>query len=199
MWFGWRRGAVRALGCVGDVLAQDWRAVGLGHQRVDQDRQFLVLDLDELDAVGGGITVGGHHEGDLLALEQHLAIGQDHLLVAGQRWHPVQVERFEILGGQNRQHAGMRQRGLGIDRCHAGMGIGRPDEIAEQHAWQVDIVDVIALALGEAHILDAAARGPEALELGGTFGLCRAHLVHCAASLAAFISAAAAMIALTMF
>jgi hypothetical protein len=52
------------------------------------------------------------------------------------------------------------------------MGIGRADEIAEQHAGQLQIVDIVALALGEADILDALALAAHALEGGGAFG-CR--------------------------
>src|SRR6056297_116370 len=80
------------------------------------------------------------------------------------------------------------------------MGMRRADEIAEQHTGQVDVVDVIALALCEAGILHAPPRMAEALELAAAllaaFG---GHIVHCAASLAAFISAAAARMARTMF
>ena len=94
--------AVGALGLACEVLAQH-RRVGLQRlERVDDDGQLLVLDLDQLDRVGRGVAVLGDDEGDLLALEQHLAVGQHHLLVAGQRRHPVQAERPQVVGGQHR-------------------------------------------------------------------------------------------------
>ena len=75
-------GAVRARGLAGEVLAQH-RRVGLhGLERIDDDGQLLVLHLDGLHAVGRRVAVLGDDEGDLLVLEQHLAVGQHHLHVA---------------------------------------------------------------------------------------------------------------------
>ena len=79
------------------------------------------------------------------------------------------------------------------------MAIGRADEIAEHHAREFQIVDVIALALGEADILDPFALGAETFKLlGPRFG--RFNLgAHSAASLAWLMRSAAARIAFTMF
>ena len=65
----------------------------------------FVFDLDGLDAVGRRIAILGHDEGDLLVLEQHLAVGQHHLHVARQRRHPGEVDALQLLGSQHRQHA----------------------------------------------------------------------------------------------
>ena len=43
---------------------------------VDDRRQRLVLDLDELEGVAGRVPVLGHDEGHLLALEAHLVGGK---------------------------------------------------------------------------------------------------------------------------
>ena len=75
-------------------------------------------------------------------------------------------------------------------------------EVAVQHAGQLDVVDVIAAPLGEAHVLDALALAAHALqffgalERGGAVGS-----VHSAASLNStpLILAAAYWMALTMF
>src|SRR6516225_2240843 len=81
---------------------------------------------------------------------------------------------------------------------NASAAIGRADKIAEQHTRQFEVVDVVALTLGKADILDALAPGAEALELLrpllGRLGFGR----HFAASLALFICSAAAWIALTI-
>ena len=53
------------------------------------DRQRLVLDLDQIGGVGRDVAVVGDDEGDFLVLEQHLAVGEHHLHVAGERRHPV--------------------------------------------------------------------------------------------------------------
>ncbi len=47
------------------------------------------------------------------------------------------------------------------------MRMRRADKIAVQHARQFDIVDIIALALGEADVFDALALAAHAFEGGG--------------------------------
>ena len=78
------------------------------------------------------------------------------------------------------------------------MTIGRPDEIAEQHARQFEVVDVVPLTLRKTDILDALAPGAETFELLRPrlrgLGLCS----HSAAPLALLNCAAAAWIALTI-
>ncbi len=97
--------AVRAFGLVLEVLAQHRRVRRHRLERIDDHRQPLVLDLDQLGRVGRHIAVLGDDEGDLLVLEQHLFLGQHRLHVAGKRRHVVQVERLEVGRGQHREHA----------------------------------------------------------------------------------------------
>ena len=47
--------------------------------------------------------------------------------------------------------------------------MARAMEVAVQHARQLDVVDVIAAALGEAHVLDALALAAHALQFFGAF------------------------------
>ena len=61
---------------------------------VDDRRQRLVLDVDQLERVAGGVAVLGDDERDLLALEAHLVGGEHGLHVVGQRRHPRQAERL---------------------------------------------------------------------------------------------------------
>jgi hypothetical protein len=83
------------------------------------------------------------------------------------------------------------------------VAVRRADEIAEQHAGELDVVDKAALALGEAHVLDALSAGAEAFELlraGGRGFDCGCRFgAHWVASLAPRSTSAAARIALTMF
>jgi hypothetical protein len=84
--------AVRALGLVLDILAQQ-RSVGRHRlERIDDDRQRLVFDLDQLGRVRRDIAAFGDDEGDLLVLEQHFFFRQHRLHVAGQRRHVVQAQ-----------------------------------------------------------------------------------------------------------
>ena len=96
---------VRALGLVLDVLA-DHRGVGRhGLERIDVDGQRLILHLDQIGGVRRNVAVVRDHEGDFLVLEQHLAVGEHHLDVAGERRHPGEVHGLERLGGEHRDDA----------------------------------------------------------------------------------------------
>jgi hypothetical protein len=134
-----------------------------------------------------------------LPLKQHLAIGQHHLLVARKRGHPVQAKRGQIGGLQHRDHARHGQGRGGIHRLYPRMGILAADEIAVDHSCHLDIVDVVALALGKAGVLHPLARRTHAFQVGGAGDLVWGQVVHCAASLAVLISVAACRMALTMF
>ncbi len=70
-----------------------------------------------------------------------------------------------------------------------------------QHARQLHVVDVVALALGEADVFDALALAAHAFELGFALFPRGSHVVHSAASLNStpLILSAAYWIALTMF
>ena len=188
---------VSAAGLVLQIVTQNW--CGCSHRPVgiDERRQLFVFDLDHIDRVGSDVAILGDDEGYFLALKQHLLVGQYGLNIAGEGWHPVQLQRFQVFSGQHRLDAGQCERSVFFDRFDAGMAIRRADEITKQHARQFEVVDVVALALRKADILDALAPGTEAFEplrprLGG-LGLGR----HSAASLAPICSAAA-RIALTI-
>ena len=160
--------AVGAAGLALQIVAQAGHAGIHGVVRIDLRRQPLVFDRDEIDRVGGDIAVLGHDEGDFLALEQHFVAGQHGLHVASEGGHEIELQGFQIGRGQHRLHPRQLERRLLVDRFDAGMAIGRADEIAEQHAREFQIVDVIPLALGEADILDALALGAETFELLGS-------------------------------
>ena len=174
--------AMRARRLAGEVLAQHRRIRVHRLERIDHDRQRLVFDHHLVDAVVGRIAVGGDHEGDFLILEQHLAVGQHHLHVAGERRHPGEVDGLQRLGGDDREHARHFQRLGVVDLLDARMRMRRSDEIAVQHARQFQVVDVIALALREADVLDPLALAAHAFELGFALFPRGSHVVHSAAS-----------------
>ena len=157
--------AMRAGRLAGEILAQHRRILVHRLERIDHERQRLVFDHDLVDAVIGRIAVGGDHEGDFLVLEQHLAVGQHHLHVAGQGRHPGEVDGLQRLGGDDREHARHFQRLVAIDRFDARMGMRRADEIAVQHARQFQVVDIVALALREADVFDPLALAAHAFKL----------------------------------
>jgi len=72
-----------------------------------------------------------------------------------------------LSGGDDREHARHLQRLLAIDRFDPRMRMRRAHEVAMQHARQLQVVDIVALALGEADVLDALALAAHAFESGG--------------------------------
>lgn len=79
------------------------------------------------------------------------------------------------------------------------MAVRRAHEVTKHHARLFDVVNVVALALGEARVLDSLARAAETLQfLHPLFGGCGL-FAHCAASVDALRVSAAARMDLTMF
>ena len=150
---------------VGDVLADDRRVLVHRLFRVDDGGQLFVIDFHQRCAVGSGIAVGGQHHRHFLHLEADFLVGENGLHVATQRGHPVQVDRFQVIGRQHRHHARPGQGVALVDRLDARVRIGAAHDGAEQHPRQLDVVDVTALAANESRVLLAQQRGAHALQL----------------------------------
>ena len=158
-----RRGEVVAL--AGLVVA-DQRRVGVERlARVDDRRQRLVLDVDQRQRVVGGVLVGRDHERDLLALEAHLVARQHGLRVVGDRRHPREPERLEVLGGDDGGDVRVRERARGVDRDDLRVRVRAAQDLAVDHPRQADVVEVGALAADEARVLLAL----QAAEADGAF------------------------------
>jgi hypothetical protein len=135
---------------------------------VDYRRERLVLDVDQRKGIPRGVLVGGDHERHLLALEADLVAGQHRLRVVGDRRHPSQPERLEILGRDHGGHARQCQRPGGVDRVDLGVGERAAKDRPVQHSRQADVVQVGALAADEAGVLLALQPAePERPRLGG--------------------------------
>ena len=161
-------------------------------ERIDDHGQLVVLHLDRLNPVRRRVAILGHNKRHFLPLEQHFAIRKHHLLVTRQRRHPVQAQRLQICRRQHGQHAGNFQRRRRINAFDPGMRIRRAHKVAKDHSVELDIIDVVALALGETRILNPLARAAHAFEVRDAIFAVFHFVFHSAASLAAFISAAAA-------
>ncbi len=140
------------------ALAHLRRAGGERRPGVDHGIERLVVDVDQLERVAGGVVVVGHHERHLLALEAHLVGGQHGLGVGRQRGHPGQPARLEVGARENGVHARMLKRGGGIDRDDAGVRERAPQDGAVQHPGQRQVVDVAALPADEPRVLLALER-----------------------------------------
>ena len=166
-----------------DKTADDYSRFEL--EGIDKDRQLLVIDLDQLHGISRNVTVLGNDESNFLTLEEHLLVSQDRLHVAGKRRHIVELEGLKIGGRQYGDNTGNREGRLGINRLDARMTVWRTDKVAEQHARQLHVIDVVALALGKPCILDALALAAESLQFRRPFCGARRFHGYSAASLGA--------------
>jgi hypothetical protein len=112
----------------------------------------------------GRVLVGRDHERDLLALEANLVAREHGLRVVGDRRHPGEAERLEILGGDDRGDVRVRERARGVDRDDLGVRVGAAQQRAVDHPRQLDVIEVVALTADEARVLlalePAEADGP---------------------------------------
>ena len=150
---GLPRRAREVVALAGLVVA-DQRRVGVERlARVDDRRQRLVLDVDQRQRVVGRVLVGRDHERDLLALEADLVAREHGLRVVGDRRHPRQAERLEVLGGDDRGDVRVRERRRGVDRDDPRVRVRAAQHRAVDHPRQPDVVEVGALAADEARVL----------------------------------------------
>ncbi len=151
----------------------DARRVGLvvDHRRapvhrvlhVEHGRQHLVLHLDAPQRLlGDGPRVGrdgGHAVADVpdLGVEQVGVVGRR----LGKRLAGRGVrDARHVLVGQHRVHAGQRLGAAGVDPRDARMGMRARQDLADQHARQLDVVGEGGLAGDElvaVHLPDAPA------------------------------------------
>ena len=153
------------VGLVDLVVADHRRVRGQPLPRVHDDRQRLVVDVDQLARVLGDVRVVGDDAGHLLALEAHL-VGREHRLgVIGERGHPGEVPGRHHLAGQHQADAGQRPRPAGVDRLDARVRQRAAQDLHVQHAREHHVVGVVALAPDEAVVLDPLAAGAEPADL----------------------------------
>ena len=122
-------------------------------RRVGHDGQRLVVDVDELERVARDVLRLRDDERDLLALETHLVGRQHGLGVVGQRRHPGEAEGLEHRAGDDRLDTGERLGGGRVDRVDPRVRERAPQDGAVEHAGQLHVVDVVALAAQEADVL----------------------------------------------
>ena len=193
-------GRAREVVALAGLVVADQRRVGVERlARVDDRRQRVVLDVDQRERVVGRVLVGRDHERDLLALEADLVAGEHGLRVVGDRRHPREPERLEVLGGDDGGDVGMRERRRRVDREDARVRVRAAQDRAVDHPRQLDVVEVGARAADEARVLLAlqAAEADRALGRGARKVLGDRHGQ--APCLAAASCSAAQRTALTMF
>ena len=103
-------------------------------ERVEHDRQRLVLDLDQVARVLGDVAVLGDHRGDRLAVVAHL-LDRDHVL--HDRPGPERRQRRGPLG-----HVLARD-----DRDHARQRLAASMSMPTMRAWACGLRTIAACAI----------------------------------------------------
>jgi hypothetical protein len=135
------------------LVVADQRGVGIQRLAdVDDGGQRLVLDVDQLERVTRGVAVLGDDERDLLALEADL-VGGEHRLRRrrGSASRPAPSPRASPPSPPGEPSGGPRPAKCRRTRCARAREA--PEDGQMQHAGQLEIIDVPALAAHEARIL----------------------------------------------
>jgi hypothetical protein len=128
------------------------RAGGERRRTVDDGRQRLVLDLDQLGRLVRDLRAVGDDEGHRIADMAHTAQGQRRARRHDQRLHRCHAgQRTKSVGreigrGINAAHPGKRRGRQNVDPPDQRMSMRRAQHVAMQAGRDVDVVDVAAAA-----------------------------------------------------
>ena len=148
-----------------DMRPDSWRAGLRRAHGVDDGRQRLVIDLDQLGGVARLIQCLGDDGGDRVAhiagnirrqrrarrISARAAVTVDQRDLAGNSAQPF---RHQVGAGQHRDHAGRGSRRLDIDAQNPRMCMGRTQHMATQRILRHRIVGEAAPARQQSRILD---------------------------------------------
>jgi len=73
---------------------------------IGHNREWFVINVDELESIASDVPRLSNDKGDFLALETNLVRGQNCLGVVGQGWHPSQTQALEVFTGNNGHDTG---------------------------------------------------------------------------------------------
>ncbi len=129
-----------------------------GGLRVEQRRQFLDRDVDQIGGVFGDIGVDREHRGDRIADIAHALLGQHRLAVRIERRDRAlaEIDRRHlgnVVGGPHREHAGQRARRRRIDRGDAAMRVSRAHDAHMELMRKIDVAGKRATPGNERRIL----------------------------------------------
>ena len=189
------------------LIVADQRGAGFfGLLRARHRRQDIVFDDDRITRVLGLVLRISDDRRDLLALEADLVGRQHRLRVVAQSRHPRELVLRHQLTRDHGDHAGHPTGSRGVDRLDARVCVRAAQDRHVQHSWQLDVIEVVALAADEAAVLLALDRFADAavhVRLGGHYSppaVAAATVGRPGDSAsAAARSMAACLIALTMF
>jgi hypothetical protein len=141
------------------LIPQRGRVLGECRASIDDGRQRIVVDLDQLGRVARDLGVVGHDEGHRIADMTHTipcqckARRHDQRLDrrhAGHRPQPLEIGR-----NKNAMDAGQRLGRRQVDAFDDGVGMRRAQDMAPQAARALNVVHVTAAAVEETSVFHA--------------------------------------------
>ena len=132
---------------------------GHGVRFVVDGGQFLVIGRDQARGLFGHLRIGREHDGDRLAGEADLAVGEDRLIVKSGPIIGMRDDRTHVVDRDHAIHAFNRFGPRRVDPRQAGMRHRTSADLAVEHVGQAQVMDVI----GAPHHLLAslqASKGP---------------------------------------
>ncbi len=144
-------------------------------RRVDENRQLVVLDLDELGRVARQLPRRGADRGDGLAHVPHATDRERVVLDVPARLHGHLEERIgvdrDLVAGDGSVDAVELERLRDVDRDDLRVRVGRADEVDVAHPVAAHVVEERALTLDEPAVLLARDRLPDEAPLERLAGL----------------------------
>ena len=122
----------------------------------DRGRQWVVVDVDELEGVLGAVTVGGDDGGDGFAGEADLVPGQDRLRgldVGRQRRQRPQADVRNSGDAPVNTASAASPDASGVAAGDLRVPVGAAQEGHMPHAWQFDVRDVVASPGDQSQVL----------------------------------------------
>ena len=147
------------------------RAAGERLLEVAGGREHFVIDLHQVGGVGGLVLGLGDDDGDRLALETDLALGDrvavGRLLLLGDEGrgdrHEAADHILEVGGDEHGDDPGCRLGGGGVEARDPGMRVGAADDHHVRGPGPGEVVRVAAVAGDEARVLPALDAGADHL------------------------------------
>ncbi len=127
--------------------------------RVEQRRQFVDLDLDQIGRILSEVGVFGKHRRDRIADITHDALGQHRLAIRIERRNAAfaKIDRRHVGNVGSGPHgvdARQRQRGACIDRNDAPMSVRRTNDAHVQLVREIDVACKLATTDHERWVLE---------------------------------------------
>src|SRR5215469_2657770 len=128
-----------------ELLVYDDKRVG-GFHLVEDRRQFLIVDDNELCGLLGNMRIAGEHHPDGLADVTHLVDRQNRLIMEGRTVIGMWDDLDNVVASDDAVNAGNFERLAKVDVLETPMRDGAAHNLAHEHTWQAHMMYVFGPA-----------------------------------------------------